>query len=88
MRIEPERYHRTTGKTEREIGYYITGFRPDASRLNQAIRHHWASKTSYTEPSMSPSEKTWSANAPAMSRGTSSSSTASPATSGATHIKF
>ena len=31
--------HKTTGKIEREIRYSITGLRPDAARLNQAIRH-------------------------------------------------
>jgi predicted transposase YbfD/YdcC len=41
VRIESERYHKMTGKTEREIRYYITSLRPDAARLNQAIRHHW-----------------------------------------------
>ena len=29
------------GKTEREIRYYITSLKPDARRLNQAIRQHW-----------------------------------------------
>jgi len=41
VRIESERYHKMTGKTEREIRYYITSLGPDAARLNQAIRHHW-----------------------------------------------
>ena len=41
VRIESERYHKTTGKTERQIRYYITSLRPDAARLNHAIRHHW-----------------------------------------------
>ncbi len=30
-----------TGKTEREIRYYITSLRPDAERLNASIRQHW-----------------------------------------------
>src|ERR1035437_1300358 len=42
VRIEAERYHKTTGKTEREIRYYITNLRADAVRLNQAIRQHWS----------------------------------------------
>ena len=42
MRIEAERYHKGTGKTEREIRYYITSLRADAARLNQAIRQHWS----------------------------------------------
>ena len=41
MRIEAERYHKATGKTEREIRYYITSLKPDAARLNRAIRQHW-----------------------------------------------
>jgi hypothetical protein len=32
VRIESERYHKTTGKTEREIRYYIISLRPDAAR--------------------------------------------------------
>jgi predicted transposase YbfD/YdcC len=41
VRIESERYHKATGKTEREIRYYITSLRPDAARLNAVIRQHW-----------------------------------------------
>jgi len=41
VRIESERYHKATGKTEREIRYYITSLGPDAAQLNQAIRNHW-----------------------------------------------
>src|SRR5271155_633090 len=41
VRIESERYHKATGKTEREIRYYITSLHPDAERLNRAIRQHW-----------------------------------------------
>jgi predicted transposase YbfD/YdcC len=40
VRIESERYHKATGKTEREIRYYITSLKPDAERLNRAIRQH------------------------------------------------
>jgi predicted transposase YbfD/YdcC len=39
--IESERYHKATGKIEREIRYYITSLRPDAARLNAVIRQHW-----------------------------------------------
>jgi predicted transposase YbfD/YdcC len=42
VRIEAERYHKATGKTEREIRYYITSLRADAARLNSAIRQHWS----------------------------------------------
>ena len=41
VRIESERYHKVSGKTEREIRYYITSLKPDARRLNGAIRQHW-----------------------------------------------
>jgi len=41
VRIEADRYHKATGKGEREIRYYITGLKPDAARLNSAIRQHW-----------------------------------------------
>jgi len=41
VRIESERYHKATGKTEREIRYYITSLKPDAARLNRSIRQHW-----------------------------------------------
>ena len=41
MRIQSERYHKATGKTEREIRYYITSLKPDAKRLNASIRRPW-----------------------------------------------
>ena len=41
VRIEAERYHKATGKIERETRYYITSLKPDAARLNHAIRQHW-----------------------------------------------
>jgi predicted transposase YbfD/YdcC len=41
VRIRAERYHKATGKTEREIRYYIISLRPDAERLNASIRQHW-----------------------------------------------
>jgi predicted transposase YbfD/YdcC len=41
VRIQSERYHKATGKTEREIRYYITSLKTDAGRLNRAIRQHW-----------------------------------------------
>jgi predicted transposase YbfD/YdcC len=41
VRIEAERYHKATGKTEREIRYHITSLQPEAARLNQAVRQHW-----------------------------------------------
>jgi predicted transposase YbfD/YdcC len=41
VRVEAERYHKTTGKTESETRYYITSFKLDAARLTRAIRQHW-----------------------------------------------
>jgi predicted transposase YbfD/YdcC len=41
VRIESERYHKATGKIEREIRYYITSLKPNAQRLNSVIRQHW-----------------------------------------------
>jgi predicted transposase YbfD/YdcC len=41
VRIEAERYHEATGKTERETRYYITSLTPDAARLNRLVRQHW-----------------------------------------------
>jgi len=41
VRIESERYHKVSGKTEREIRYYITSLQTDARRLNSVIRQHW-----------------------------------------------
>ena len=40
VRIQAERYHRATGKTEREIRYYISSLRPEAARLSAAVRQH------------------------------------------------
>ena len=41
MAIAAERYHKATGKTEAETRYCITSLKPDAARLNRAIRQHW-----------------------------------------------
>jgi len=41
VRIESERFHKATEKTETEIRYYITSLASDATRLNRAIRQHW-----------------------------------------------
>lgn len=41
VRIQAERYHKATGKSERETRYYITSLKPEATRLNAAIRQHW-----------------------------------------------
>jgi predicted transposase YbfD/YdcC len=41
VRIESERHHKATGKTEREIRYYISSLKADPARLNTIIRQHW-----------------------------------------------
>jgi predicted transposase YbfD/YdcC len=41
VRIDAERFHKATGKTERETRYYISSLRPQAERLNTVIRQHW-----------------------------------------------
>jgi hypothetical protein len=41
VRIEAERYHKVSGKTEREIRYYITSLKAGAAQLNGLIRQHW-----------------------------------------------
>jgi predicted transposase YbfD/YdcC len=41
VRIESERYHKATGKTERGIRDYITSLKPGRERLNDMIRQHW-----------------------------------------------
>ncbi len=46
VRIEAERYHKATGKTETEIRYYITSLAPDAAQLNRSIRKHWGIENS------------------------------------------
>ncbi len=39
--IDSERYHKATGKTERETRFYITSLKSDAARLNRSVRQHW-----------------------------------------------
>ena len=41
VRIQAERFHKATGKTERETRYYIASLPPDAARMNQLVRQHW-----------------------------------------------
>lgn len=41
VRLEAQRYHKASGKTEREVRYYITSLKPDAAKLNAPIRQHW-----------------------------------------------
>jgi predicted transposase YbfD/YdcC len=42
VRIQAERYHKATGKTEREVRYYISSLGPAAAQLNSNIRQHWS----------------------------------------------
>jgi len=41
VRIQAQRFHKATGKTEQETRYYIASLPPDAARLNQLVRQHW-----------------------------------------------
>lgn len=41
VRVEAERYHKATGKTEQETRYYISSLAPDAALINHKIRQHW-----------------------------------------------
>ena len=42
VRIEAERYIKSTGKTENETRYYISSLPADATIFNKSIRSHWA----------------------------------------------
>jgi predicted transposase YbfD/YdcC len=46
VRIEAERYIKSTGKTEHETRYYISSLPADASLLNKSIRSHWGVENS------------------------------------------
>jgi predicted transposase YbfD/YdcC len=46
VRIEAERFHKATGESERETRYYISSLKPEAPRLNRAIRQHWGIENS------------------------------------------
>lgn len=41
VRIQAERFHKASGKTEQETRYYISSLYPNAARLNQLVRPHW-----------------------------------------------
>ena len=41
VRIEAERYIKSSGKTETETRYYISSLPADAALLNKSIRSHW-----------------------------------------------
>jgi len=46
VRIEAERYIKSTGKTEMETRFYISSLSADACLLNKSIRSHWGIENS------------------------------------------
>jgi len=46
VRIKAERFLKATGEIEQETRYYISSLKPDATRLNHAIRQHWGIENS------------------------------------------
>lgn len=42
IKIESECYIKSTGKVSNETRYYISSLKPDAKKINQAIRSHWS----------------------------------------------
>jgi predicted transposase YbfD/YdcC len=46
VKIEAERYIKSTGKSEKETRYYISSLPADASLLNSSIRSHWGIENS------------------------------------------
>lgn len=46
VRLEAERYSKSTGETERETRYYIGSLSSDAQGINRAIRQHWGIENS------------------------------------------
>lgn len=41
VRVQAERFSKSTGAIERETRYYISSLPPQATRINRAIRQHW-----------------------------------------------
>jgi predicted transposase YbfD/YdcC len=41
IKIESERYIKTSGKMEKEIRLYISSLQADAGLINQSVRAHW-----------------------------------------------
>lgn len=41
VRVQAERFSKSTGAIERETRYYISSLAPEAARINRAIRQHW-----------------------------------------------
>ena len=46
VRIEAERYHKASGKTERETRFYITSHTGSAEQIGKAVRTHWGIENS------------------------------------------
>jgi len=42
VKIESERYIKISGKTQREIRYYISSSEKEAGEINHSVRNHWA----------------------------------------------
>ncbi len=42
VRVESERYFKKTGKTTKDVRYYISSLSANAQRINQIVRQHWA----------------------------------------------
>lgn len=42
IKIESQRYHKQSEKTEQEVRYYISSCEPSAKILNHNIRRHWS----------------------------------------------
>jgi len=42
VRVQSERYFKKTGKTTKDIRYYISSLTANAKRLNEIVRQHWA----------------------------------------------
>jgi predicted transposase YbfD/YdcC len=46
IKIELERYIKSTGKTENEIRLYISSLQADAGLINRSVRAHWGVENS------------------------------------------
>ena len=42
VRITSKRYNKKTQKETIQVKYYITSLKPDATKINKAIRYHWS----------------------------------------------
>jgi predicted transposase YbfD/YdcC len=42
IKIDAERYIKSSGKTEKEIRFYISSHKADAGQINSVIRNHWS----------------------------------------------